>query len=148
MCSLCGVCVVICSPSSPDMFGAVANWYTAWNVFTKAEFALSIFLRLYVSHTVRLLLCIMFYSSTFFRIPSSLWVVFLFFFPQSPHRSLTFCALLFLVFLTLELDGNEDFPARTILAPLIALYALILVFLPVLLLITRHYVRVSITGWR
>ncbi|CAM9674448.1 unnamed protein product, partial [Sphacelaria rigidula] len=56
-------------------------------------------------------------------------------------QSLTFCALLFLVFLTLELDGNEDFPARTILAPLIALYAMILVFLPVLLLITRHYVR-------
>lgn len=58
---------------------------------------------------------------------------------------MTFCALLFLVFLTLELDGNEDFPARTILAPLIALYAMILVFLPVLLLITRHYVRVSST---
>lgn len=57
--------------------------------------------------------------------------------------SLAFCALLFLVFLTLELDGNEDFPARTIVAPLIALYALILVFLPLLLLVTRHYVRVS-----
>lgn len=57
--------------------------------------------------------------------------------------SLASCALLFLVFLTLELDGNEDFPASTIVAPLIALYALILVFLPVLLLVTRHYVRVS-----
>ena len=56
--------------------------------------------------------------------------------------SLAFCALLFLVFLTLELDGNENMPPRTILAPLIALYAMILVFLPLLLLVTRHYVRV------
>lgn len=61
---------------------------------------------------------------------------------RGDRHSLAFCALLFLVFLTLELDGNEDFPARTIVAPLIALYALILVFLPVLLLVTRHYVRV------
>lgn len=45
--------------------------------------------------------------------------------------------------MTLELDNNENFSPRTILAPLIALYALILVFLPLLLLVTRHYVRVS-----
>lgn len=63
-------------------------------------------------------------------------------FPSPPRRSLTFCALLFLVFLTLELDNNDNFSPRTILAPLIALYALILVFLPLLLLVTRHYVRV------
>lgn len=63
----------------------------------------------------------------------------------SRARSLAFCALLFLVFLTLELDNNEDFSPRTIMAPLIALYALILVFLPLLLLVTRHYVRVSET---
>ncbi|CAM9708262.1 unnamed protein product, partial [Laminaria digitata] len=60
--------------------------------------------------------------------------------------SLAFCALLFLVFLTLELDGNENVSPSTILAPLIALYALILVFLPLLLLITRHYVRTMRTA--
>lgn len=69
--------------------------------------------------------------------------------PPAPARwdvcdpgSLALCALLFLVFLTLELDGSENVPSGTILAPLIALYALILVFLPLLLLVTRHYVRV------
>ncbi|CAM9533012.1 unnamed protein product [Ectocarpus fasciculatus] len=60
--------------------------------------------------------------------------------------SLAFCALLFLVFLTLELDNNENFSPRTIMAPLIALYALILVFLPLLLLVTRHYVRTMRTA--
>ncbi|CAM9125376.1 unnamed protein product, partial [Hapterophycus canaliculatus] len=60
--------------------------------------------------------------------------------------SLAFCALLFLVFLTLELDNNEDFSPRTILAPLIALYALILVLLPLLLLVTRHLVRTMRTA--
>ncbi|CAB1114266.1 unnamed protein product [Ectocarpus sp. CCAP 1310/34] len=60
--------------------------------------------------------------------------------------SLAFCALLFLVFLTLELDNNENFSPRTILAPLIALYALILVFLPLLLLVTRHYARTMRTA--
>ncbi|CAM9537037.1 unnamed protein product [Ectocarpus sp. 6 AP-2014] len=60
--------------------------------------------------------------------------------------SLAFCALLFLLFLTLELDNNENFSPRTILAPLIALYALILVFLPLLLLVTRHYVRTMRTA--
>ncbi len=58
-------------------------------------------------------------------------------------NSLTFCALLFMVFLTLELDNNENFSPRTILAPLIALYALVLVFVPLLLLVTRHFVRVG-----
>ncbi|CAN0412231.1 unnamed protein product [Pylaiella littoralis] len=60
--------------------------------------------------------------------------------------SLTFCALLFLVFLTLDLNKTENFSARTILAPLIALYALILVFLPLLLLVTRHYVATMRTA--
>ncbi|CAN0006190.1 unnamed protein product, partial [Discosporangium mesarthrocarpum] len=60
--------------------------------------------------------------------------------------SLAVCALLFLVFLTLHLDDERSIPPGTILAPLITLYGLMLVFLPLLLLSSRRYHQAMTTA--